>query len=81
MMTAISNEKQRQKQKLVSFKDLPKDYINAVVAIEDRQFFEHSGINFRGIMRARLARRERRPDAGRRLVDHSAAGQELLPHA
>lgn len=52
MMTALSNDKQRQKQKIVSYKDLPKDYINAVVAIEDRQFFEHSGINFRGIMRA-----------------------------
>ena len=52
MMTALSNDKQRQKQKLVSYKDLPRDYINAVVAIEDRQFFEHSGINFRGIVRA-----------------------------
>ncbi|HJQ25207.1 MAG TPA: PBP1A family penicillin-binding protein [Blastocatellia bacterium] len=52
MMTAISNEKARQKQKLVSYKDLPKDYVNAVVAIEDRQFFEHSGINVRGIARA-----------------------------
>ncbi|MEK6321327.1 MAG: PBP1A family penicillin-binding protein [Acidobacteriota bacterium] len=52
LVTAISNEKQRQKQKLVSFKDLPKDYVNAVIAIEDRQFFEHSGINFRGIVRA-----------------------------
>src|SRR6185369_9557834 len=52
LVTAISNEKQRQKQKLVTFKDLPKDYVNAVIAIEDRQFFEHSGINFRGIMRA-----------------------------
>jgi len=54
MVTAISNEKQRQKQKLVSFKDLPKDYVNAVVAIEDRQFFEHPGINVRGILRALL---------------------------
>jgi penicillin-binding protein 1B len=52
MMTAFSNDKQRQKQKLVSFKDLPKQYIQAVIAIEDRQFFDHSGINFRGIMRA-----------------------------
>ncbi|PYP90333.1 MAG: penicillin-binding protein 1A [Blastocatellia bacterium AA13] len=51
MMTAISNEK-RQKQKLVSFKDLPKDYVNAVLAIEDRQFFEHRGINIRGLVRA-----------------------------
>ncbi|HET9532415.1 MAG TPA: PBP1A family penicillin-binding protein [Blastocatellia bacterium] len=54
MMTAVSNEKQRQKQKLVSFRDLPKDYINAVLAIEDRQFFEHPGINVRGLIRAAL---------------------------
>jgi penicillin-binding protein 1B len=53
MITAISNEK-RQKQKIVSFKDLPKDYIDAVLAIEDRQFFEHPGINIRGIFRALL---------------------------
>lgn len=52
LMTAISNDKARQKQKIVTYKDLPKDYINAVVAIEDRQFFNHSGINVRGIGRA-----------------------------
>jgi penicillin-binding protein 1B len=51
MITAVSNEK-RQRQKLVSFKDLPQDYVNAVLAIEDRQFFEHPGINLRGIFRA-----------------------------
>jgi penicillin-binding protein 1B len=52
LMTAISNDKARQKQKIVSYKDLPKDYVNGVVAIEDRQFFNHSGINVRGIARA-----------------------------
>ncbi len=52
MLTAISNEKQNQRQKLITFRDLPKDYLNAVMAIEDRQFFEHSGINFRGLSRA-----------------------------
>jgi penicillin-binding protein 1B len=51
MLTAISNEK-RQKQKVVSFKDLPQDLVNAILAIEDRQFFEHPGINIRGILRA-----------------------------
>lgn len=51
MVTAISNEK-RQRQKLVTLKDLPKDYVNAVLAIEDRQFFQHPGINLRGIIRA-----------------------------
>jgi len=51
LLTEISNEK-HQKQKIVSFKDLPKDFVNATLAIEDRQFFEHPGINFRGIFRA-----------------------------
>jgi len=51
VMTELSNEK-HQKQKIVAFNDLPKDYVNGTVAIEDRQFFEHSGINFRGIFRA-----------------------------
>jgi penicillin-binding protein 1B len=51
MLTSISSDK-RQKRKLVAFNDLPKDYVNAVLAIEDRQFFNHSGINFRGIARA-----------------------------
>ncbi len=51
MLTSISSDK-HQKQKLVSFKDLPKDFVNGVVAIEDRQFYEHSGINYRGIARA-----------------------------
>jgi len=61
------------KQKLVSFKNLPKDYVNAVVAIEDRQFFEHSGINFRescgrcGATRARVSFKKA-------VVDHSAVG-------
>ncbi|HMG35738.1 MAG TPA: PBP1A family penicillin-binding protein, partial [Blastocatellia bacterium] len=52
MLSAFSNDEKRQKQKVVSFKDLPKDYVDGVVAIEDRQFFEHSGINVRGIFRA-----------------------------
>ena len=51
LLTALSNEK-KQKQKIVTFKDLPRDYVNAVIAIEDRQFFEHRGINVRGIGRA-----------------------------
>jgi penicillin-binding protein 1B len=74
LVTAISNEKQRQKQKLVSFKDLPKDYVNAVVAIEDRQFFEHPGINFRGIARALL----RDVSEGQRVEGGSSITQQLV---
>lgn len=36
----------------IYYKDIPKDYINAVVAIEDHRFFEHNGLDFIAIARA-----------------------------
>lgn len=36
----------------ITFKDLPEDYINAVVATEDRRFFKHKGIDIISIGRA-----------------------------
>lgn len=35
-----------------SYENIPKDYINAVVAIEDHRFFEHKGIDFISLARA-----------------------------
>ncbi len=40
------------KRKVVTFKDLPPQLIKAITATEDRAFFEHYGVNFRGIGRA-----------------------------
>lgn len=34
---------------------IPKHLINAIIAVEDAQFYRHRGINFRGIVRALLA--------------------------
>lgn len=34
------------------YEELPKQYIDAVVAVEDRKFFEHNGINIISIFRA-----------------------------
>ena len=36
----------------ISYNDLPKNLIQAVVATEDERFYEHSGIDFRGLARA-----------------------------
>lgn len=36
----------------IEFEDLPTDYINAVVAVEDRRFFEHNGVDLISIARA-----------------------------
>lgn len=35
-----------------SYDQLPKDYINAVIAVEDRRFFSHSGVDIISIGRA-----------------------------
>lgn len=36
----------------ISLNQVPKDLINAVLATEDRRFYEHPGVDFRGLMRA-----------------------------
>jgi penicillin-binding protein 1B len=44
--------RQREKRKVIDYKDLPASLIAAIVVIEDREFFTHSGVSIRGILRA-----------------------------
>ncbi len=46
------------RRKTVTFNDLPQDLIKAITVTEDRAFFEHYGVNFRGIARALWRRYE-----------------------
>lgn len=39
----------------VSYRSTPKALVNAFTAIEDRHFFDHSGVDFRGLARAVLS--------------------------
>lgn len=41
-----------QNRKPIKFKDLPDNLVNALIATEDERFYEHSGIDFRGLARA-----------------------------
>ena len=43
-----------EKRSMVPLEDIPVDLQNAVVAMEDRDFFSHPGISLRGIFRAGL---------------------------
>ncbi len=43
-----------QNRKVVPITEMPKNLINAVIALEDRYFYQHSGISPRGILRAAL---------------------------
>lgn len=44
----------RERRVLVPYNDLPKSVVNAFLAAEDGQFFEHNGINFQGLLRAAI---------------------------
>ena len=50
------------RRKTVSFTDLPPNLVKAITATEDRAFFEHYGVNFRGIARALWRRYEKEGD-------------------
>ncbi|HEX8816155.1 MAG TPA: PBP1A family penicillin-binding protein [Terriglobales bacterium] len=45
MITALFDE-QRSKRELIHYNDIPPVMVNAVLAIEDRRFFQHGGVNF-----------------------------------
>jgi penicillin-binding protein 1B len=46
LITALSEDKNRTKRRLVTYNEIPPRMVQAVLAIEDRRFFEHSGINY-----------------------------------
>ncbi len=46
LVTSLFDSEQRAKRQVVTFDQIPKVMVDAVLAIEDRRFFEHSGINF-----------------------------------
>jgi len=46
LVTSLFDSEQRSKRQLIKYNDIPKVMIDAVLAIEDRRFFEHGGVNF-----------------------------------
>ncbi len=46
LITALSEDKNRTKRRLVTYDEIPTHLVQAVIAIEDRNFFEHGGINY-----------------------------------
>ncbi len=47
-------DKTREKRRLIEYEDIPKALRDAVLSIEDRRFFEHSGFDVIGMTRAAL---------------------------
>ncbi|WP_263353580.1 PBP1A family penicillin-binding protein [Acidicapsa acidisoli] len=46
LITGLSEGANRTKRRLITYDEIPQNLVHAVLAIEDRQFFEHNGVNF-----------------------------------
>lgn len=68
----------RSKRKVVGFNDLPPHLVKAIVVTEDRSFFEHYGVNVRGIIRALVRRYDADPNSPIARQGGSSITQQLV---
>jgi penicillin-binding protein 1B len=50
LITGLSEDVNRTKRRLLTYDEIPQNAVQAVLAIEDRRFFEHSGVNYFSII-------------------------------
>jgi penicillin-binding protein 1B len=82
LITGLSESSQRIKRRLVTYDELPSGLVNAVVAIEDRRFFEHGGVDYirlLGALRNDLTPGHRLTEGGSTLTMQLARGFFLSP--
>jgi len=70
--------RERAKRRVVGFNDLSPDLVKAITTTEDRSFFEHHGVNVRGIMRALLRRYDSDPNSPLAHQGGSSITQQLV---
>jgi len=46
LITGLSEDTNRTKRRILNYDEIPPNLVQAVLAIEDRQFFEHGGVNY-----------------------------------
>ncbi len=67
-----------ERRKLTPVKDIPKVMIDAVLAIEDTEFYEHNGVSYRGVVRAALANLGRAKSQGASTITMQVARNVYL---
>ena len=69
---------ERAKRKVIGFGDLPPHLVKAITVTEDRSFFEHYGVNLRGIIRAFVRRVDADPNSPIARQGGSSITQQLV---
>ena len=70
--------RERAKRKIIGFNDLPPHLVKAITVTEDRSFFEHYGVNVRGIIRALIRRYDADPNSPIARQGGSSITQQLV---
>jgi penicillin-binding protein 1B len=52
LITGLSEDANRTKRRLITYDEIPPNLVQAVLAIEDRRFFEHNGVNYGRLIEA-----------------------------
>jgi penicillin-binding protein 1B len=52
LITGLSEDANRTKRRLITYDEIPQNLVQAVLAIEDRRFFEHGGVNYWRLLEA-----------------------------
>lgn len=68
----------RSKRKVIGFNDIPPHLLKAITVTEDRSFFEHYGVNIRGIIRALIRRYDGDPNSPIARQGGSSITQQLV---
>ncbi len=81
MITSLFEGDQRSKRQVVHYDQMPKILVDAVLAIEDRRFFQHNGVNFGRFAEAAWIdfSRQRHEQGGSTLTMQLARGFFLTP--
>ena len=82
LITGLSEGAQRTKRRLLTYDEIPSNLVHAVIAIEDRRFFEHSGIDYwriLGAMRNDIFHLHRYREGASTLTQQLARGFFLTP--
>ncbi|PYV84989.1 MAG: penicillin-binding protein [Acidobacteria bacterium] len=81
MITSLFEGDQRSKRQVVHYNEIPGVMVSAVLAIEDRRFFEHSGVNFGRFAQAAWidVTRQRHEQGGSTITMQLARGFFLTP--
>ncbi len=69
---------ERAKRRVVGFNDLPPHLVKAITVTEDRSFFDHYGVNIRGILRALVRRYDTDPNSPLAHQGGSSITQQLV---